>query len=304
MKTFSITFIICGLFFFSIIGCGENTFHNSSQNLTIDSLCFGTDSTLEVMTWNLQDFPKKDEITIDYVVQIIQALDIDIIALQEIGSSYYFNQLKNSLSDWNGVVTNNSYLNLGYLYNPNNVTFSIKYEILTNEYWALPRSPFVLEIDYQNRTFVIINNHLKAYGDSVSVERRRQACILLEGYIKNNHSDKNVILLGDLNDSLTDNETSNVFQIFLNEPENYLFVDMEIADGSSSNWSYPWWPSHIDHILITDELFDEFLNISSDVQTIKVDKYLDGSFDEYYVNISDHRPVALKLYFHQKKGKE
>ena len=85
--------------------------------------------------------------------------------------------------------------------------------------------------------------------------------------------------------------------MIINDTENYLFADMEIAEGSSAAWSYPWWPSHIDHILITNELFDEFVNGSSTVQTIKIDEYMEGGFDDYYENISDHRPVALKLEF-------
>ena len=33
------------------------------------------------------------------------------------------------------------------------------------------------------------------------------------------------------------------------------------------------------------------------MQTIKIDEYMEGGFDDYYENISDHRPVALKLDF-------
>tara|TARA_B100000315_G_scaffold218843_1_gene220398 strand:- start:25365 stop:25961 length:597 start_codon:yes stop_codon:yes gene_type:complete len=120
---------------------------------------------------------------------------------------------------------------------------------------------------------------------------------LLKEYIDTNFPNNNVIVLGDLNDILTDDSENNVFQMIINDTENYLFADMEIAEGSSSEWSYPWWPSHIDHILITNELFDEFENNSSEVQTIKIDEYMDGGFDEYYENISDHRPVAMKLEF-------
>ena len=31
------------------------------------------------------------------------------------------------------------------------------------------------------------------------------------------------------------------------------------------------------------------------IQTIKIDEYLDGGWSEYYQNISDHRPVGIKL---------
>ena len=102
-------------------------------------------------------------------------------------------------------------------------------------------------------------------------------------------------MVGDLNDILTDNSTNNVFQTFLDDTDNYQFTDLDIALGSNSDWSFPGWPSHLDHILITNELFDEFKNPGSSLQVIKVDDYLDGGLSEYDSNISDHRPVALKL---------
>ena len=67
--------------------------------------------------------------------------------------------------------------------------------------------------------------------------------------------------------------------MFLNDSQNYFFTDLEIAQGSSTGWSFPNWPSHLDHILITDELFDDLNN--SQVQTIKIDEYLDGGWYEY-----------------------
>ena len=70
---------------------------------------------------------------------------------------------------------------------------------------------------------------------------------------------------------------------------------MEIAEGNSYYWSYPTWPSHIDHILITNEIFDTFNNGASIVQTYLIDEYLEGGWSEYDVILSDHRPVALKL---------
>ena len=117
------------------------------------------------------------------------------------------------------------------------------------------------------------------------------ANMLLKEYIENYLSNKNVILLGDLNDNLSDSQNNNVFQMFLDDPNNYLFADYEIAFSSNTNWSYPNWPSHIDHILITNELFD----VLSNVETIKVDYFMDGGFSDYDYYISDHRPVAIKI---------
>ena len=55
-------------------------YFNSNLNAQdLDDLNFGTDETFEVMTWNIEWFPKNDQITVDYVTQIIQALDIDLL---------------------------------------------------------------------------------------------------------------------------------------------------------------------------------------------------------------------------------
>ena len=114
-------------------------------------------------------------------------------------------------------------------------------------------------------------------------------------FIDSTFFDAQVILLGDLNDDIAEPQTTNVFWNFIENTENYLFADMEIAEGSFANWSYPTWPSHLDHILITNGLFDEYEN--STAKTISVDHYLEGGWHEYDVNISDHRPVGMKFAF-------
>jgi hypothetical protein len=103
-------------------------------------------------------------------------------------------------------------------------------------------------------------------------------------------------MTGDLNDLLVEeNPYNNVFKAFINDPQNYLFVDMEIAEGDEYYWSYPSWPSHLDHILINKPLFDDFENEGSQIETIRLDDYFD-SFYQYDQNVSDHRPVAIKIY--------
>ena len=54
------------------------------QSQNFEDLTFGTDTTFEVMTWNIEWFPKNGATTIDYVTQIIDALDVDLLAIQEL----------------------------------------------------------------------------------------------------------------------------------------------------------------------------------------------------------------------------
>ena len=304
-------FCFAGLLCFS---CGNNVSTNPPQEIALDDLFFGSDSTFDVVTWNIQNFPKMNITTANYVVQVIMTIDADVFALQEIESNGYFDYVvsqlneKDSLYIWDGYrAIGASYdVNLAYIYNESTVVCDSIYEILNDfETWwrPFPRSPLVLALSWNTEKIFVINNHFKASGDGIinfddewdQETRRLEACLRLKEYIGLFLPDENVIMLGDLNDDIAEPQGNNVFWNFIEDTENYLFADMEIAEGSFANWSYPSWPSHLDHILITNELFYEYEN--STVQTILVDHYLDGGWHEYDENISDHRPVGMKFAF-------
>ena len=166
-----------------------------------------------------------------------------------------------------------------------------------------PRSPLVMEMQYGGEEFIIIDNHLKAMGDGYinlsdpwdKETLRYDACNLLHEWIKNYAENEQVIILGSLNNMLTDDEENNVFISFLEDENHYYFTDMEIALGNCSDWSYPGWSSHLDHILFSDELYEEFADPQAKIVVIEVDDYIDGGWNSYDYWISDHRPVALKL---------
>ncbi len=272
-----------------------------------EKLTFGTNETLEIMTWNIQNFPKS-EYTVNYAAKIINAIDADIIGLQEIQSDSAFVVLLKNLqaqdpeTKWNGfrANTNEWEMNLAYLYKSSLINVDSIYQIYPDDekyHQPFPRKPLILEFSCFDQKFYIINNHLKAMQGEKNIVRRRDACRLLHEYIDEFLSEENVILFGDLNDQLTDPKEENVFKIFLNKPEEYKFADWEIAADSTANWSYPYWKyrGHLDHILISNELFDEFGNAGSEIKTITIDKFMEGEGDARYKYITDHRPVVLKL---------
>ncbi len=274
-----------------------------SQDL--EDLSFGDDSSLDIATWNIEWFPKNGQTTIDYVVQILNQLDLDILAMQELDDQELFDQMVEDLNNnYVGYYESSWFAGLAYIYNSEVVQINSIYEIYTtSQYWsAFPRSPMVMDMNFMGENYFIINNHFKCCGDgnfdasddSDEETRRYNAINLLKDYIDTYLFDKNVIVLGDLNDDIAESIQNNVFQNVLDDFENFTFVDYDIANENSSDWSYPTWPSHLDHILITNELFDEYEN--SEVLTIKIDEYLDGGWNEYDYNVSDHRPVAISFH--------
>ena len=303
---------IAGIIFFGILiiicsSCAEPVDEEKPSEISgLVDLKFGTDSTFEIMTWNLEHFPKVGSKTIDLVARVIHYLDIDVIGLQEIEDEDDFLDLIEELNSLDSTATWIGYRagsttsynqELAYVINTEwaNV-LQDPYEIYQSEWSAFPREPFILELTYAGQTILIINNHLKAFDSADDRDRRLEACNLLEEYINTELSDANVIVVGDMNDELIDT-VDNVFQVFLGQPESFKFLDMDIAQGSNQYWSYPSWGngSHLDHILINEPLFNESAADDSEIRTIRVDDYLDEGWSEYDLNISDHRPVAWRF---------
>lgn len=276
-----------------------------SAQKSLKDIAFGTDQTLDVVTWNVEWFPKNGSITIDSVKEIIQAMDADIIACQEISDTTAWKTMVHSIGGYETLFFTGRYKGLCYVYKTSTIRVDKFYKIYTaSNYWNnFPRAPKVIEVTFNGQSFVLINNHLKCCGDgtlsannsSDEENRRFRAMNDMKTYIDDSLTTRNVILLGDLNDNLGDVYYNNVFQTVLDDPQNYKFVDMSIANGSPTDWSYPSWPSHLDHIMISNELFDDFDNPNSEITTIMVDSFMFGGFSAYDSKISDHRPVGLRL---------
>ena len=268
----------------------------------LNDLFFGDDSSLDIATWNIEWFPKNGQVTVNYVTEIINLLDLDILAIQELDDTTMFDQMLDELPAYTGYYQSSWFAGLAYIYKTETVEINDIYEIYTTSpYWnAFPRSPMVMDFNFMGENYYIINNHFKCCGDGIldyddtydEENRRYTATNFLKEHIDNYLPNKNVIVLGDLNDNIAESPPNNVFLEVLNDSMQCRFSDLEIAQGNSSEWSFPNWPSHLDHILITNEIFNGLNNF--DVQTIKIDEYLDGGWNEYDQNISDHRPVAIK----------
>ena len=281
-------------------------FFQTSVSQNFDGLEFGTDSTLEIISWNIEWFPNNENTTPGYIEEIIYNLNADIFALQEIDDTTLLKQSISNIPGYECYFKSNWYGGLAFVYNTNAIEVVDQYEIYSEEpYWNIfPRSPQVMEFMYLNEKHFIINNHLKCCGDetidfgdeSDEEYRRLLAMNLLKEYVDSMLTFEKVIITGDLNDNLNDQSPNNVFQSFLEDNENYLFADMEIALGSSNHFSYPTWPSHLDHILISNEFF----NNEHETNTILLDQYMNNWY-EYESNISDHRPVAWKCFNNNKQ---
>ncbi len=273
-----------------------------------DRLRFGTDSTLEVVTWNIERFPKNGQLTISEVRAIIGSLDIDVWALQEISDTASLNQAISTLPDYKAEYGTGFNRGLAFVYNTKTIKKKdVNYLFSESSYrFPLPRAPLVLEFIFKDSLVKVVNNHYKCCGngrweraDAGDEESRRyNGHRLVMDYVDSLWSKENVMVLGDLNDILTDDRDNNIFQNELSNARDYLFVDLLIEQSSSTYWSYPSWPSHLDHILINRGLIKHReTGPNTMVRCIKLESVLTRGWNEYDRNISDHRPVAYRFKF-------
>ena len=268
-----------------IINCTGDDFVTASVQCTPEL----TAENLDVVTWNIENFPMQAN-TVEVVADIIRDLDADIYAIQEVDDIDAFNTLIKSIDGYEGVAYDvRGGIELGYIYKTSEITsFSTPIELFDGQTSPFPREPVEVDITHVNGLSAkLINIHLKCCDGSE--DRRTEASVKLKSYIDTNYPDEEVIILGDWNE---DFDTGSSFTNFLEDIDNYVFADYPIYDGSGDDYSYPctgasYCPSHIDHILITNELCDN-LTVSSTIR-------LDDCVSNYLTDVSDHRPVMISL---------
>lgn len=288
-----------------LVACGQ-----TDQSVTppetnpFEAAKVGTDTTLEVMTWNIENFPKA-AVTPGLVKEIIEGVRPDFVAIEEIANGAAFEQLDAQLTDWTGShAASDAYQNLGFLCRTGDaLTVTAVNEIFTDDSRCFPRSPYVVEATWNGTPFVVIVNHLKASGDGVmntadpydEETRRRDACVLLADFVATTLAGQRVFIVGDMNDILTDATENNVFQVFLDDPAHWRFADLAIAQGPAGGFSYPNYNSHLDHILVTDELFPALDAPGTLVTTMSQLPSMLGGWASYDRDVSDHLPVIIRL---------
>ena len=199
-----------------------------------------SENSLDIITWNVKEFPIEGDYTIKKVSEIIINQDPDLIAFQEITSTSQLNALLEKLDGWEGTLNNTGGLNLAYVYKISEiVNIGDAVPIITDNSYAFPRPPYMMRFEHiKGLDITLINLHLKCCGGSENENRRKAASELLKSYIDENLPESAVVVLGDFNDLIIEeNPANNVFANFIKDDANFRFADMQIASGPEMNCS-------------------------------------------------------------------
>ena len=278
----------------------------------------GTDNTFDIATWNIEWFgdanngPSNDSLQQERVLSVIQDAGIDLWGVQEIADPSDFEALLQALGpDYDGdLATNSVQQRIGFIYDTRVVQVRQVRHILEgfqSEFASRPPLQLEADIVLPESTFTVtfIVVHMKAFSDQSSYERRVAASIRLKNHIDfTSLSSKKVIVLGDFNDELMQStwaSSTSPYNNFIADPDGYFFVSMPIEQSGAgsfcSNSSCSSTRSMLDHILISDELFESFIPESAGFIP-----NLPSTFSSYGATTSDHLPVYARFDFTRISG--
>ena len=257
----------------------------------------GSPETLELATWNIENFPAGAG-TPGYVADLITSLDLDVVVVEEIASEAAWTELLARLRDRDGVLSTHrysatDYQKVGIIYRTEMITPGEAKLLFPTDPYAFPRPPLSvpLEIDDQVHAplaIEVIGVHLKAgFGDEDGA-RRRAAVLALDAHLRaqiDGGGEDEVVIAGDYNEIVTNvNGLANLAP-FLEAPDRYTLRTHASATGGE--FSFVPTGRLLDHITTTAGLAEELAGARVVIPR------LDTAYSGYLNHISDHLPVVL-----------
>lgn len=268
---------------------------------------FGTDSLLEIATWNLEWFgdtangPSDESTQFNNVLKVIKSADIDIWSLEEVSDQQTYTNLLSQLGTYSSSISTFSQTQKMAIIWKTSLFEKLKEEHILTSYYNdfAGRPPLMTTLRYKmgnNDTLYVISMHMKANTGTTTqkldaYQRRKNAANYLKLYIEAVLKNKKYIVLGDWNDRLDytiyDGVSVSPYKALMDD--NYFFLSKLLADKGRKTY---YTGSVIDHIMISDSLkkyyIDGSINVFDNANT-----YLSG----FSYSTSDHYPVFASYKF-------
>ena len=306
-----------------------------AQDYTPGGSNVSTDSTLDIVTWNMEFFgstltnygPSDVILQMENAIAVIEALDADIIAVQEVSDTGLLDALVDSLGNYARVCSdvysysfepadpNFPAQQLCFIYNTNTVTITDEKVLFeqfytdartgvttdlsdyptgsASSFWASGRLPYMVtaEVNIQGvpATVKLVNIHAKSGGGSSDIARKTYDAQALKDTLDAYYSNDMVVVLGDYNDDVdvSIGGGTTPYEPFVIDSASYTPVTSVLSDAGFR--SYVFSDNMIDHITITDELYEPYIDNS-------VYTFIPFSLiDNYSGTTSDHLPVVSRF---------
>ncbi len=290
---------------------------------------FGTDVKDDS---NVEFGPLDDALQVANVTSVMQSLGADIFAVEEIADDNAFDQLVANLSGYDKIVSNRwSYSfdppdpnfppqKTGFIYNTSTVQlvssrvmFAGMYDAIkagtstlpsypggtSSSFWSSGRLPFMATFDVTiqgtTRRIRMINIHSKSGSAQADYDRRKYDVKVLHDSLVAHYPHDNIVLLGDFNDDVDSSiltGAESTYKIMVDDADNFKVLTYPLSQTGAG--SFPSSNSFLDHIVISDELFNAYLVNSTAIEDAR------NLISNYVNTTSDHLPVSTRLLISKK----
>jgi endonuclease/exonuclease/phosphatase family metal-dependent hydrolase len=268
--------------------------------------------TFDMTTWNVRWFgvprdmngvalgPADSLLQFRNVVRVLDSIDADIVAVQEIANAPLFQQISDALPRYGTVIAfgiqppNPAFVpqRTGFLYK-RSVVDTLRTQLLTlNSRFAGGRFPFLLEfnatVQGARRRMNAIVIHAKAGATEDDYQQRLDDARVLYEAMNAELVNQNTVLLGDFNDDLTRSIVGGrptPYQLFTQDTMRYLAVTASLSRQGLSSQSRG---SMIDNIIVTAPLRSAVLQGGEKLEN-------PSYISSYFSTTSDHYPVSARL---------
>lgn len=269
----------------------------------------GSSGRLDAVTWNVEWFgnssngPTNDDLQLQYVTDMVETMQVDLFALQEISDIAYWNRLLFNCEDYAGVLSTWSQSQkTGLLYKKSDFEFLYQKHILANYDYDFGSGRLPLEVGLMPKhkdwpvgdTLRVWVLHMKANTGSSSSKvlaynRRYNAGLALKMYIDKLGKSNKGLVMGDWNDDFDKSILSGYASPYLNwiKDTNYAVTTYPLS--LSKQRSTVGYSDMIDHIACTPGLKNNWIQDSSLVL------YADKWISNYGNVVSDHFPVYSRF---------
>jgi endonuclease/exonuclease/phosphatase family metal-dependent hydrolase len=264
---------------------------------------FGSAATLDIATWNIRNLGTTEldqELTdVALVADIIASLDLDVVAVEEVGSEAAWNELVARLPEHEAVLSSHTYSNgeyqkIGFLYRAPAIQVDDVTLLNLRDGSGSPfaRPPLKVRFTFDDGaraaiTFDAIGVHLEAGRADTDIDKRRRSVPLLASHIQAQIAgggEDEVVLLGDFNEVL-DTAAGEEILAPLVDAGNTFRTAGPAGRGEVSHESNRF----IDHVVTSSGLAGELGSREAVVRPI--DRDVTGFRDV----VSDHVPVMLAI---------
>lgn len=164
-------------------------------------------------------------------------------------------------------------------------------------FFSSGRLPYVVTLETNlngvKNEIKLIDLHARANSgsDVTTYNRRKYDTQVLKDSLDTHYANSNVILLGDYNDdvktSVFGTNNPSTYENFVTDTSNYKALTLEISQAGA--YSFLSSGGFLDHIMISNELFDQYIDQSTTVYDPRND------ITNYITTTSDHGPVIARF---------